>query len=64
MTVELRVSTAEGVTDRYAQASGDTNPIHTDEAFARSVGLPGRILHGCGWPPRWPARRSRPPPPG
>jgi acyl dehydratase len=46
MTVELRVTPAEGVTDRYAQASGDENPIHTDEAFARSVGLPGRILHG------------------
>ncbi len=34
------------VTVRYAGASGDFNPIHIDEAFARSVGLPGRILHG------------------
>jgi acyl dehydratase len=31
---------------RYAGASGDFNPIHIDEEFARSVGLPGRILHG------------------
>lgn len=31
---------------RYAQASGDHNPIHLDEAFARSAGLPGVILHG------------------
>jgi acyl dehydratase len=30
----------------YAQASGDINPIHLDEAFARSVGLPGLIAHG------------------
>jgi acyl dehydratase len=34
------------VTVRYAGASGDFNPIHIDEEFARSVGLPGRILHG------------------
>jgi acyl dehydratase len=31
---------------RYAEASGDLTPIHTDEAFARSVGLPGTIVHG------------------
>jgi acyl dehydratase len=30
----------------YAVASGDRNPIHLDEAFARSVGLPGVIAHG------------------
>jgi acyl dehydratase len=34
------------VTVRYAGASGDFNPIHIDEDFAQSVGLPGRILHG------------------
>ena len=31
---------------RYAGASGDFNPIHTDPAFAKSVGLPGTIAHG------------------
>ena len=30
----------------YAEASGDRNPIHLDDAFARSVGLPGVIAHG------------------
>ena len=30
----------------YADASGDMNPIHRDEDFARSVGLPGVIAHG------------------
>ena len=30
----------------YAEASGDHNPIHLDDEFARSVGLPGRIAHG------------------
>ena len=32
--------------ERYAEASGDHNPIHLDEEAARAVGLPGRILHG------------------
>ena len=30
----------------YAEASGDHNPIHQDEAVATSVGLPGVIAHG------------------
>lgn len=30
----------------YADASGDHNPIHTDEAFATKVGLGGVIAHG------------------
>ena len=34
------------LTVRYAGASGDFNPIHIDEEFAKQVGLPGRILHG------------------
>ena len=34
------------VTYRYAGASGDFNPIHLDDDFAKAVGLPGRILHG------------------
>ena len=30
----------------YADGSGDQNPIHQDEAFAKSVGLPDVIAHG------------------
>ena len=30
----------------YAEASGDHNPIHLDDDFARTVGLPGVIAHG------------------
>ena len=33
-------------TFRYSKASGDPVPIHLDEDFARSVGLPGIIAHG------------------
>jgi acyl dehydratase len=31
---------------RYAGASGDFNPIHWNEAFAKAVGLPDVIAHG------------------
>ena len=30
----------------YADASGDQNPIHQDEEFAKSVGLENVIAHG------------------
>ncbi|MEO8744552.1 MAG: MaoC/PaaZ C-terminal domain-containing protein [Candidatus Dormiibacterota bacterium] len=30
----------------YAEASGDHNPIHLDDGFAKTVGLPGVIAHG------------------
>ena len=42
----LRTTPDRFLTVRYAGASGDFNPIHIDEEFALSVGLPGRILHG------------------
>ena len=31
---------------QYADASGDQNPIHQNEEFAKSVGLPNVIAHG------------------
>ncbi len=43
---ELRVTPDADLTKRYAAASGDPNPIHTDPEFAAKVGLPGVILHG------------------
>ena len=42
----LKVTPDKYLTVRYAGASGDFNPIHIDEEFAKQVGLPGRILHG------------------
>lgn len=33
-------------TYRYRDASGDMMPIHVDDEFAKSVGLPGIIAHG------------------
>ncbi len=43
---EMKVTPDRYLTYRYAGASGDFNPIHLDDEFARAVGLPGRILHG------------------
>jgi acyl dehydratase len=43
---EVRITPDRYLTVRYAGASGDFNPIHIDEEFAKAVGLPGRILHG------------------
>jgi acyl dehydratase len=43
---ELRVTPDKYLTNRYAGASGDFNPIHIDPDFAKSVGLPSNILHG------------------
>jgi len=30
----------------YAEATRDLNPVHSDEAFAKAHGFPGRIAHG------------------
>jgi acyl dehydratase len=43
---ELVVTFTEEQIAAYAEASGDRNPIHLDNDFARSVGLPGVIAHG------------------
>jgi acyl dehydratase len=43
---QVSITPDKYLTNRYAGASGDFNPIHIDEEFARAVGLPGRILHG------------------
>jgi acyl dehydratase len=43
---ELKVTPDKYLPHRYAGASGDFNPIHIDEDFAKAVGLPSNILHG------------------
>ena len=40
-----RVVTPEDVR-RYAEVSGDRNPLHLDDATARRAGFPGVIAHG------------------
>ena len=56
----LSVTPDRYLTVRYAGASGDFDPIHVDDEFARQVGLPGQ-RHGL-WTMAQVARaRPRPP---
>jgi acyl dehydratase len=43
---EKRVTFTREQIAAYAEASGDHNPIHLNDDFAQSVGLPGVIAHG------------------
>ncbi len=43
----IGLPTRQGQQLEYARASGDRNPIHTSEFFARAAGLPRTILHGA-----------------
>jgi acyl dehydratase len=44
--LEVRRLVSREDIEAYAEASGDRNPLHLDDAFARSVGFPGVIAHG------------------
>lgn len=46
LVTERKVTFTREQIAAYAEASGDVNPIHLDDEFARSVGLPGVIAHG------------------
>ncbi len=43
---ELRRVVTAGDVAAYAESGGDRNPLHLDDAFARSVGFDGVIAHG------------------
>lgn len=43
---ERRLGVDEDQALRYAEASGDHNPIHVDEDMAKAMGFPRTIVHG------------------
>ena len=46
----LTIPTEAGLAHRYSECAAIWNPIHTERAAARAIGLPGIILHGtCTW---------------
>lgn len=50
--LERRFSVTQGEIDAYGHQSGDLNPLHFDDDFARSHGFERRIAHGMmfsGW---------------
>jgi 3-hydroxybutyryl-CoA dehydratase len=45
-TAELTRTVAEGDLAAFADVTGDTNPVHLDEAYAAATPFKGRIAHG------------------
>ena len=45
-SAERRHVVGSGDIEAFAQVSGDTNPVHLDEAYAATTTFGGRIAHG------------------
>lgn len=46
-TVSLKLEVTGALVDAFAHLSGDDNPLHMDDEFARSAGFPSRVAHGA-----------------
>ena len=46
---ELRIEITEELLTRFADYSGDVNPMHFDDAYARARGLKARAAHGLSY---------------
>lgn len=40
------VTITDEMLQKFLEISGDTNPLHTDAAFAQAKGYPGRVVYG------------------
>jgi 3-hydroxybutyryl-CoA dehydratase len=45
-TAELKRTVGDGDLQAFADLTGDTNPVHLDEAYAQATQFKGRIAHG------------------
>jgi 3-hydroxybutyryl-CoA dehydratase len=46
-SAELTRVASSAVVEAFAELTGDVNPIHLDEAYARTTSFGGRIAHGA-----------------
>lgn len=46
MKASFSVTVTEEMLQKFLEISGDVNPLHTDIAFARAKGYPGRVAYG------------------
>lgn len=46
METHFSVKITEEMLQKFLEISGDINPLHTDAAFARAKGYPGRVAYG------------------
>ncbi|GEK34600.1 MaoC/PaaZ C-terminal domain-containing protein [Kurthia sibirica] len=46
LTVDVNKLITRQQLQQYAKASGDLNPLHTDDEFAKKIGMPSVIAHG------------------
>jgi 3-hydroxybutyryl-CoA dehydratase len=46
MSARFEATISDEAMRRFAEFSGDLNPLHVDEAFARQGGFPGRVAYG------------------
>ncbi len=42
----FEVTVTEGMVSGFVGVTGDDNPLHTDEPFARALGFPKKVAHG------------------
>lgn len=47
LTAEFKVSITEESIRKFAELSGDVNPLHTDSEFAKSAGFDTLVAHGA-----------------
>ena len=45
-TASFEVKITQEMLDKFCEISGDINPLHRDEEFAKSKGFPGRVAYG------------------
>lgn len=46
MSAAFSVTVTQGMVDSFRALSGDTNPLHSDDGFARARGFGGAVAHG------------------